>query len=83
VAESLKTKPLDLRQIARRRGGTFPDGEIAQYIDGRTRTAAHGTTDMPVWGDSLAQAVTDEQERERRIERAVEMLVAYLKTIQE
>lgn len=83
VAESLKTKPPDLRRIAERRGGTFSEGEVAQYIDGRKRTPAHGTSEMPVWGDSLAKAVTDEQERERRIERAVEMLVTYLKTIQE
>jgi hypothetical protein len=38
---------------------------------------------MPVWGDSLANSVTDEPERERRIARAVQLLVAYLKTIQE
>jgi mono/diheme cytochrome c family protein len=83
VAESLKTKPPDLRRIAQRRGGVFPEGDVARYIDGRARTPAHGTSEMPVWGDSLAKAVTDEQERERRIGRAVEMLVAYLKTIQE
>jgi mono/diheme cytochrome c family protein len=83
VAESLRTKPPDLRRIAQRRGSAFPEDEIARYIDGRTRTPAHGTSEMPVWGDSLAKAVTDEQERERRIARAVEMLVAYLKTIQE
>ena len=83
VAESLKTKPSDLRRIAQRRGGAFPEGDVARYIDGRTRTPAHGTSEMPVWGDSLAKAVSDEQEREQRIGRAVEMLVAYLKTIQE
>jgi hypothetical protein len=60
-----------------------PDGEIAQHIDGRQTTAEHGTREMPVWGDSLANAVPEKLERERRIERAIEMLVAYLKTIQD
>ena len=83
VTTSLRTRPANLRRIAQRRGGTFPDEEIARFIDGRTSTPAHGTSDMPVWGDSLAKAVTDEPERERRIARAVELLVAYLKTIQE
>ena len=83
VAESLKTKPPDLRRIAQRRGGTFPEGEVAGFIDGRTRTPAHGTSEMPVWGDRLARAVKDEKEREGRVARNVEMLVAYLKTIQE
>jgi mono/diheme cytochrome c family protein len=83
VTTSLRTKPANLRRIAQRRSGTFPDDEIARLIDGRTRTLAHGTSDMPVWGDSLANSVTDEPERERRIARAVQLLVAYLKTIQE
>ena len=83
VAESLKTKPPDLRRIAQRRGGTFPEGEVVGFIDGRTRTPAHGTREMPVWGDRLARAVKDEKEREARVARNVEMLVAYLKTIQE
>lgn len=83
VADSLKTKPADLRQIARRRGGSFPQGEVARHIDGRETTAAHGTREMPVWGDTLASAVPDEPERERRIARAIEMLVAYLEKIQE
>jgi mono/diheme cytochrome c family protein len=83
VAESLKTPPPDLTRISARRGGDFPAETIASFIDGREKLGAHGPRDMPVWGDSLAQAVDDSYTRERRIDRAVYMLVDYLKTLQE
>jgi len=83
VAESLKTPPADLTRIAARRGGTFPAEEIATFIDGRKDVASHGSREMPVWGDSLAQAVNNKDTRERRIERAIDMLVQYLETLQE
>jgi mono/diheme cytochrome c family protein len=83
VAESLKTKPSDLRLIARRRGGSFPQDELGQYIDGRKAPLAHGTREMPVWGDKIAAAAPIAQDREQRRDQAVEALVAYLKSIQE
>lgn len=83
VAESLKTKPADLRLVARRRNGSFPQDEIGQFIDGRKAPLAHGTREMPVWGDRLATAAPDPQEREQRREQAIAALIAYLKTIQD
>ena len=83
VAESLKTKPANLRLIVRRGGGSFPEDEVKRHVDGRKATPAHGTREMPVWGDSLATAVPYLEEREERIERAIAMLIDYLKTIQE
>jgi mono/diheme cytochrome c family protein len=82
VAESLKTPPADLTRIAARHGGSFPAEAIAAFIDGRKDVAAHGSREMPVWGDSLAQAVNDKDTREKRIERAIQMLVQYLETVQ-
>jgi mono/diheme cytochrome c family protein len=82
VAASLKTKPANLRLIAQRRNGSFPYDEIAQYIDGRQAPPAHGTREMPVWGDALATAAP-EPEREQRRKLRIEEVVAYLKTIQE
>ncbi len=83
VARSLKTPPADLTQITKRHGGSFPADEVKVFIDGRKDVAAHGSRQMPVWGDSLAQAVSDEGTREERIQRAIEMLVEYLQTLQQ
>jgi len=82
VANSLTTKPADLTAIAARRGGTFPDQEISEYIDGRVYTAAHGPREMPVWGRNLGTQVPDRGDREKRVYDSIEMLVAYLKSIQ-
>lgn len=82
VAKSLKTPPADLTQIATRHDGAFPADEITTFIDGRKDIVAHGSREMPVWGDSLAQSVDNEDTRERRIEQAIEMVVQYLETIQ-
>jgi mono/diheme cytochrome c family protein len=83
VAESLKTPPSDLTEIAARREGVFEADEVAAIIDGRRAIGAHGPREMPVWGDSLAHAVGDEELREERIDRAIRHLVEFLETIQE
>jgi mono/diheme cytochrome c family protein len=49
VAPSLKEAAPDLTTIAKREG-KFDGVKIQLYISGETRTPAHGTKDMPVWG---------------------------------
>jgi mono/diheme cytochrome c family protein len=83
LAEHLSTPPLDLTKIAARRDGAFPEELIGSFIDGREDVPLHGPRTMPVWGDSLADAVDEPAERSARITRAVGMLVEYLETIQE
>jgi mono/diheme cytochrome c family protein len=82
VAAGLKTKPANLRLIAKRRNGSFPVDEIEGYIDGRKAPPAHGTREMPVWGEAIGPAAPAE-EREPRRKARIEEVVAYLKTIQE
>lgn len=82
TAGALKTRPADLTHIAARRGGKFPDGEIARFIDGRFETPAHGSREMPVWGERFgadipAAGVSEEVTRGRIV-----VLVEYLKSIQ-
>jgi mono/diheme cytochrome c family protein len=50
VAPDLKTIPPSLREIAKRRGGSFDESQVAAYIDGRNMPRVHGTPEMPVWG---------------------------------
>jgi mono/diheme cytochrome c family protein len=47
----LKQKPTDLTLLAKRNGGIFPYQSVYEVIDGRRQVAAHGSRDMPVWGD--------------------------------
>jgi mono/diheme cytochrome c family protein len=51
AAKALSKAPADLTRIAARNGGTFPDVKVRRYIEGADEIAAHGTRDMPIWGD--------------------------------
>ena len=50
VAPALKTKVPDLTTLARRNGGKFPAVRVRGIIAGDERYAAHGSSQMPVWG---------------------------------
>ncbi len=84
VAPSLKVRPTDLTQLARRHGGTFPHDEVVAVVTGATPIAAHGTADMPVWrlrfGPSSSGAAAAAALRTRRW---LDSMVEYLSTIQE
>jgi hypothetical protein len=82
VSEALRTRPADLRRIAARRGGVFPEVEIRRLIDGRDPIVAHGPRDMPIWGrrfalDPRAGLATEGQARGQ-----IELVIRYLETIQ-
>ncbi|HYA18732.1 MAG TPA: cytochrome c [Bryobacteraceae bacterium] len=59
AAPALKKAPPDLTAISQRNKGQFPDFRIARIIDGtaeaRDLITAHGSREMPVWGDLLPQ----------------------------
>lgn len=79
VLAALKTRPSDLRTLARRRGGRFPSEEIAAFVTGERRgAAAHGTSDMPVWGPLFRQL----NPFDSRIDVRLNRLVDYLRSIQ-
>jgi mono/diheme cytochrome c family protein len=83
VAPALRPPPADLRRIARRRGGTFPEAEIAAYIDGRTFIRAHGSREMPVWGERFAEQVGGGSVGEEVVRGHLLLLVDYLKSLQQ
>lgn len=82
VAGALQTPPADLTRIAARRGGVFPDGEIARFIDGRFSVAAHGPREMPVWGQRFAESIPEAGVGDEVARGRVLTLVDYLKSIQ-
>ena len=82
VASALITPPADLRRIAQRRGGAFPEGEIARKIDGRFDIDAHGSREMPVWGQVFTADIPDAS-AESIARGKLAVLVEYLKSIQD
>jgi mono/diheme cytochrome c family protein len=83
VAPALRTSPADLTRIAQRRGGQFPDAEIAAQIDGRAMAAAHGSREMPVWGVRFAEKFGGEAIGEEAVRGHLLVLLSYLKSMQQ
>jgi mono/diheme cytochrome c family protein len=82
AAVSLRSRPADLTQIAARRGGRFSRGEIAQFVDGRFSISAHGSREMPIWGEVFTREIPEADVAESIARGKVLVLVEYLKSIQ-
>jgi mono/diheme cytochrome c family protein len=82
AAGALKVRPSDLTHIAARRKGQFPDGEIARFIDGRFAPQAHGSREMPVWGQRFGERVPEAGVSEEIVRGQILVLVEYLRSIQ-
>ena len=51
AASALAKAPADLTRISARNGGQFPETKVKRYIEGLDQVAAHGSRDMPMWGE--------------------------------
>lgn len=78
AATALKKKPTDLTELSSHNKGKFPDARIARYIEGDDKLDAHGSRDMPMWGDVFkSMSGSDDLIRMR-----VSNLAAYIKSMQ-
>jgi len=82
VAAALRTPPADLTRIAQRRGGHFPVAEIAALIDGRTVLPAHGSREMPIWGERFGEMGGGGSVGEEVVRGNLLILIEYLRSIQ-
>jgi mono/diheme cytochrome c family protein len=79
AAAEFKSKPADLTQLAKNNRGEFPSDHIWSILHFGTKAAAHGTSEMPVWGDLFrALEPGDSLKEEQRITN----LVSYIKSLQ-
>ncbi|HEY8519140.1 MAG TPA: c-type cytochrome [Gammaproteobacteria bacterium] len=80
VAAVMTVTVPNLRTLAMRSGGTFPTESVTEYVDGTRFPAAHGSRQMPIWGE-VFEWDADGLARERARER-IDAIVAYLAEIQ-
>ena len=78
AAAGLKVAPPDLTLIRARNKGEFPAFRITHIIDGYEVKFAHGSPDMPVWGDYFR----DKQRDEATIALREHNLTEYIRSIQ-
>jgi mono/diheme cytochrome c family protein len=87
VGPLLKTPAPNLALISERNGGKFPFQRVYEIIDGRSMVAAHGSRDMPVWGDRYRKdpkPMTPDQEALAgdQAQQRILSLVYYIGTLQ-
>lgn len=80
LADSMRRRPSDLTEIARRNKGVFPADEVFRIVDGRQPVRGHGGPDMPVWGDVFARS--EGGGNPAVVEARIKALVAYLEGLQ-
>ena len=51
VSGQLKTPPSDLTMLAKNNNGVFPTNAVYETIYGLKTIPAHGTREMPIWGE--------------------------------
>ncbi len=81
MAEALKSHPADLTTIAARNGGVFPRARIEAFITNGPEAravAAHGPSDMPVWGPTFRSL----DPSAARVKVRISNLVDYLESLQ-
>lgn len=74
---ALKKVPPDLTMMAKRNGGKYPALAVYNSITG-DGVAAHGSKDMPIWGDVLRSMTRSEAETKLRINN----LTKYIESLQ-
>ena len=79
AAEALKIPPADLTLLSKNNGGKFPALKVGSSIRGDSDVAAHGSKEMPVWGD-LFRAISGGHQTE--VDQRVANLVSYVKSLQ-
>ena len=77
AAKALTKAPADLTRISARNGGTFPEIHVRRYIEGLDEVPAHGSRDMPIWGE-LFRSLNRDTDQLR-----VAALSDYLKAMQQ
>lgn len=80
LADSMRRRPSNLTEIAKRNKGVFPSEEMLRVIDGRQPVKGHGGPDMPVWGDVFARSVDGSDPAV--VQARIKALVAFLESIQ-
>ncbi len=58
VSDQLKTPPADLTMLAKNNNGVFPTNVVYETIYGSKTIPAHGSREMPIWGERFSPIVS-------------------------
>ena len=87
MLDQLNNRPADLTTLQADNGGVFPVSEVYDTITGADRIGAHGTSEMPAWGQRFSHRVQGDQEfvgmaQEAYVRTRILALIEYISTLQ-
>ena len=59
LVEFLKQSPRDLTVLSKNNGGVYPQDKVYEWIRDPKRVRAHGTEEMPIWGDRYSMEIIE------------------------
>jgi mono/diheme cytochrome c family protein len=88
LVEFLKQTPSDLTLISKKHGGVYPQDKVYEWIRDPKRVRAHGTKEMPIWGDRYSMEIIEKYGPDyygpgSSVQQRILELVFYLGTIQQ
>ena len=82
VSRDLKVKVPDLTSLKRNNKGKYPVERVMSSIDGSRVVRAHGTRNMPVWGEVFRQEHEKEKYTELTSLLKAKLIAEYIGTLQ-
>ena len=82
VSRDLKVKVSDLTLLRSKNKGTYPLDRVMSSIDGSRVVRAHGTRNMPVWGEVFRQEHEKEKYTELTSLLKAKLIAEYVGTLQ-
>ncbi len=82
AAQALKTPPPNLTLLSQKNGGVFPAEHIMSVLKLGVANPAHGSAEMPVWGDLLMSLNPSSRFPATIVHQRIFNLTDYLKKIQ-
>lgn len=79
AARALNKQPADLTRLAAKNGGKYPSDRVSQTIRGEVEVPAHGTREMPMWGNLFYQM---SQGHQAEVQLRVANLNQYIQSLQ-
>ena len=88
MVEFLKQSPKDLTMLSKANGGVYPQAKVYEWIRDPQKIRAHGTEEMPIWGDRYSKEIIEKYGPDyygpgSSVQERILELVFYLGTIQQ
>ena len=82
AATAPKVPPTDLTTLSKKNGGEFPANHLNSVFKFGVENSAHGSAEMPVWGNLLLSLHKGSANPDAEVHQRVANLTEYLRTIQ-